>query len=425
MLDMFPEIIKRDNFDFVKEKHAYYSLPDISKENYTYEDEQELNTPIKLHYGGIRKKVFKINPCLTKHALLFLDNNTKRSRLGHFLAKGKIADFSAVLFHYKFSGSFYNYFKNAVDEGYHHNESHEYKAYCQVFDKKKYLVTRYRTKFGNIKDLIEKDFLTVSQRYLNFVKEEQNPIKFIIFAHARSGSNSLAYILGLHPLIKIAIEPLNVLVPNKDITIEDKLKVKDEKSLKEILKKIGESYNSFKTLSDKYEIDELLLKNKNYKIIFLKRKNLLKTAVSHFVSKQTDIWFCDEKSISSGREKIKNHNFNPVSVEFLEREIKYLKNSTSAYRNLMLSSETNFLEVNYEDLFEDGVKIDEKLKKINEIFEFLGYQKITKDEDLEKIKKILDPENRKINNTQTYQAIPNILDIEEKLGSIETGFLFK
>jgi len=68
---------------------------------------------------------------------------------------------------------------------------------------------------------------------------------------------------------------------------------------------------------------------------------------------------------------------------------------------------------------------EEKLRKLNAIFSFLGYDEIKDETILEKMKTHFDPLNSKLNSEETYRLIPNIYEVERELGSPENGYLFK
>lgn len=75
MLDMFSDIplnkLESKTDDILKEKYVYYDISDIEKEDYLWS--KRSNPAIKMHWGGIRKRVFGTINGLTKSPLVFMD----------------------------------------------------------------------------------------------------------------------------------------------------------------------------------------------------------------------------------------------------------------------------------------------------------------------------------------------------------------
>jgi len=170
MLDMFPGAIYRNENNFLIKKHKYYTLSSLSKTEYYFENGKKPETKIRLMTGGIRKKIFNLNSYLIKHALIFSDDNTKRGRSGHTLACGKIADLSSVLYHYKFVGQFFDYAEDAAKREFQSNQSSDYKFYNKVFLNKDFLLLKDADSIwiDNVNELVDKDFLVVSDNFKNF-----------------------------------------------------------------------------------------------------------------------------------------------------------------------------------------------------------------------------------------------------------------
>lgn len=172
MLDLFPISISRySKSPFSKRVHRYYDISAIKKINYYFDDGRVLDSPIKIFLGGIRKILFNRDFFLVKHALLFKNDTTIRSRLGHLLVSGNIADFTAVLFHYKFTRDFFYYVEDAVNRGYHYRESLDHKHYHKVIFYKENLIIKQDSskQFKDMHELLDNEFVVVSQKFRDFV----------------------------------------------------------------------------------------------------------------------------------------------------------------------------------------------------------------------------------------------------------------
>ena len=184
MLDMFGvNIVRRRKKKFNLRDYKYYSLEGLIKKDYFFENGNTCNSPIKIHYGGIWNKLFGVSGlCLTKHPLILNDERTKRGRFGHLLLSGKPADFSAVLFHYKFTDNFFAKTQEAVKEGQYFKNSAEYKQY---FDKIKdrraiRLKDRNSKKFESISELLENNFLAPSEKFKEFARHPKEDVAVVI-----------------------------------------------------------------------------------------------------------------------------------------------------------------------------------------------------------------------------------------------------
>ncbi len=187
MLDMFSykgiNRLKKTKKKFNKNDYHYYDISDIEKYDYhDYCKENNIrnnnlsNDKIKYYHGGIRKRLFNANVCITKHPLLFYNQSTKRyNDSAHHILNGQIADISSVLYHYLFIDGFYQKADTIVREGNYPNNSIEYKQYLRVLKKNTKLNILQNTSkyFYNTEDLIENKFLAISNQYLNYIDNLQ------------------------------------------------------------------------------------------------------------------------------------------------------------------------------------------------------------------------------------------------------------
>jgi hypothetical protein len=93
----------------------------------------------------------------------------------HGVDDARIADFTCVLFHYKFLEHFHEQAVRWVQEGNHWNNSAEYKKYLEVLDKNPSLRVKQETskEVRGVNDLLEDQFLVVSSDYVNWVNAQE------------------------------------------------------------------------------------------------------------------------------------------------------------------------------------------------------------------------------------------------------------
>lgn len=184
MLDMFPEEplsvqAERAN-EPLKELHRFYDTSGLLRKQMI--DHPRLGNStvggeeLEIFRGGIRNDVFGVMANLTKYPLVFNDGRVRPMEgSSHRVDHARIADVSCVLFHYKFLGRFREQSVQAVREGNYHADSSEYKRYLEVFDEVPDLRLKRESarELRGVDDLVEDDFLIVSDDYVSWVDAEE------------------------------------------------------------------------------------------------------------------------------------------------------------------------------------------------------------------------------------------------------------
>src|SRR5215211_6116668 len=110
MLDMFPEKLSVNGTQEIvnewKEEYRFYDVSEIDRSSTKDKDaignniieSDEVAARVR---GGIRDNAFGYKPLLTKYPLLFSDDTVEHIRV-HSIRNARVADFTCVLFHYKF-----------------------------------------------------------------------------------------------------------------------------------------------------------------------------------------------------------------------------------------------------------------------------------------------------------------------------------
>ena len=260
--------------------------------------------------------------------------------------------------------------------------------------------------------------------------DKKHQLKYLIFAHERSGSSTLLKIFNLHPQIKLIGEPFhrNYLTPRKDFYIntnnEDKIEISTLENLKLALNLIANEFNGFKHVFRhlNYEANNYLLIESGMKPVFLQRKNLLQVVISSSISGNMKDW---GGVPLKWKEQFKKQKFEPLDIEKIKKRIKKLKQQIEEYKRNLNSNKTEYYNLCYEDLYGKDISEMEKIKIINKIFDFWNIEPLKDKESIKRMKEFFNPNQYKLNSKKTYKQIPNIQEIEEKLGSDETGWLFQ
>jgi hypothetical protein len=189
MLDMFPEkpitrhvSLSPQEDDPLKEKYGFYDVSNIRHLRYDEADgtgNVVANENINILRGGIRNSVFdnfNNRALLLKHPLIFLDDELKPMDLSdHWVGNARIADFTGVLYHYKFTERFYEDVRRSVEERNRSDHgTRRYAKFLEVLEKTPHLEIKRETskELESIDQLIADGFVVVSEDYLAFVRQE-------------------------------------------------------------------------------------------------------------------------------------------------------------------------------------------------------------------------------------------------------------
>jgi len=235
--------------------------------------------------------------------------------------------------------------------------------------------------------------------------------KFIILAIARSGSTSLARVLGKSKDVHLAIEPFNPEYSNWYPDEPDYSKqVTNEKTFDKVADELFNRFSAIKTLN--YQLDtelyEHLMLRPDLKVILLYRNNVLESALSAEISKQTNAWHkyeLDEKA-----KKAYKH-LKPIDIDVIRKNIDYSTSQHKQFIDFLNKNKTgNYLELYYEGLYSEDSGTN--TKTISKICNFLNVA-IPERKYIDKYMKI---SNSKINNIEQLEMIPNYKEILKEFG---------
>jgi FkbM family methyltransferase len=186
MLDMFPEKLlsgQESNLDEpLKEVHRFYDISNLEVQSIEGHrrcppDTTYANDQIDFFKAGIRWTIFGINTALTKHPLMFLDGKVRPIDPGpHWVGNARVADFTCVLFHYKFLGEpLHKVAVRTVRGQQHRKHLAPYQKYLEVLEQNPNLELKRETsrEISSVNDLLENGFLVASEDYVSWVNAEE------------------------------------------------------------------------------------------------------------------------------------------------------------------------------------------------------------------------------------------------------------
>lgn len=233
--------------------------------------------------------------------------------------------------------------------------------------------------------------------------------KFIIFATARTGSTSLARVLEESSDVKMAIEPFHDGFSRWNAGEKDYSNfIVDSETMNEALDDLFSRYTAIKVLDYQLEpeIYYSMFKRKDFKILFLRRKNIAQSVLSNLVAEQTAEWH------KQGNTEIYK-NLKPINLDKMSEMIEYIisLNSDNA-KFLEENRKGDYLPLYYEELYSDS--LEQNTTNLKVICDFLDIS-VPPDEA---IKKYMLPSEAKINYLDIYKNVPNYEDIKMKFGKL-------
>jgi len=118
-------------------------------------------------YGGMRKRVFGIDPCVSKFPLVKFKKSMFLSTGSHWIEGARVSDIRGALLHFKFLDDFVENVKAAAAEGQYWRNSIEYKAYLSAIQKNPDLIlhSTASVKFRGSQQLIALGIMRTSGRF--------------------------------------------------------------------------------------------------------------------------------------------------------------------------------------------------------------------------------------------------------------------
>jgi hypothetical protein len=242
-------------------------------------------------------------------------------------------------------------------------------------------------------------------------------LRVVVVAHPRSGSNSLVEILDLHPDIAMLNEPFNENFTTWELGNENYLeRVRDVSSLAAVLDEIFADYTGIKILTYQLPAELLghVLLHRDYRVVVLRRRNLLETAVSNLIALQTNLWKTWDATAPL---EDYYRALRPLDLNEVRRIIKGTQALNAQVDSVLADRRDGVLHIAYEDLF--LAPPDRQQSQLAELWSFLGVPSI---ED-PRVREYLDPAAVQMASIDTYGQLPNAAEINQRLGSDEIGYL--
>ena len=246
--------------------------------------------------------------------------------------------------------------------------------------------------------------------------------RLVLLAWPRSGSSSLWQTLQAHPDLELLPdEPFNENFVDWSPDNPDYLsRVHDLGSLELVITELFERYQGIKVLT--YQLDEEQLRHlvlrPGLRIVFITRHNLLQTAVSDRIAKQTRLW--NRWDADADRPLTQYYgSLAALDLDDLRGYMCDLARHLQWVRSVLdLRTDGRTLQLHYEDLYFSPREV--RQAQLIDLWSFLDVPVASTPE----MDYYMDPRTAKLGGGETYGRLPNAVEVDAALGSDDTGWLF-
>jgi len=241
--------------------------------------------------------------------------------------------------------------------------------------------------------------------------------RVVVLAHPRSGSNSLVEILDRHRDVSIVNEPFNENFASWGPANPDYVaRLRNGELFGDLLDELFAEFTGLKELSYQVDDDALatLVGRPDVKVIALRRRNVLQTAVSQVVAERTGLW----KTWDAERNLEDYYSGLPaLDVAELASRMQWTCDETARIDAAVAALEpAHLIRLDYEDLYESTPA--EARAVVSDIWSFLALEPV----DAAAVDHFLSDAVRQA-RPSTYGQLPNLAEVEAALGNDATGHL--
>ncbi len=156
------------------------------------------------------------------------------------------------------------------------------------------------------------------------------------------------------------------------------------------------------------------LKNRDYKHIFLLRKDEVSRIFSLLLAYQTDVWGKHGSEEAYDRIQSGEQRLEPFDIELLKKEEQTAINHTRKIKNILKNNDLPYKMIYFEDLYTGN---EEKRKEnLYDLFDYLEFDQEVIESHQEMINEILFQRSQKSNSILPY--VPNLKEAEDVLKKV-------
>lgn len=249
-------------------------------------------------------------------------------------------------------------------------------------------------------------------------------IGFLILSLPRTGSTSLTRLLNCHQRVHCLIEPFHPKrYGGRFYTLAR------EASLEAALRLISIRWNGMKHVweasgwpfIDRPALNEELVIGSK-RVIYLVRRNLLRRFVSNYICRHTEYWIGVREEFYA---RLKQIQLGPLDPALLHAQIRRDRDAVEQRLSFIENQGIHVKCLYYEDFYRAGASSQERLDVVNSLFAFLQFEPITLEYFIRNCEQHFSAAINQWASPEVYRRIPAIEQIENEVGSDETGWLFR
>lgn len=246
--------------------------------------------------------------------------------------------------------------------------------------------------------------------------------RVVLLSWPRTGSSSLWRILGAHPALTLMEdEPFNESITEWSPANPDYLSriASGVGAFLPVLDELFRLYDGVKILDYQLDPEQVtaLVTRADLRVIYLSRRNLLQTAVSDRIAKQVRVW--NRWDVGPGEDVSDRYrSLQPLDIDDLRVYITTLR-AHLAWIDTVLNQRLDppVFRICYEDLFLAAP--DRQHEILEALWAFLELEPVNH----AALVGYLEHRNARLAGPETYRHLPNAGQINDLLGSQETGYL--
>jgi hypothetical protein len=249
---------------------------------------------------------------------------------------------------------------------------------------------------------------------------------FVIDSLPRTGSTTLSQLLSCHPEVTCLDEPFHPRRYGGQYHRMSETTGSVGPALNLIwhrwtgIKHVWESPTMWPFIA-RPELNEQVLSEAS-RVLLLSRRNLLRRYVSHAICRQIRFWIGTRTEFLS---RLDNVQLQELDCNLILHDIERSKEAIARRILFCKTKGVPYLHLEYEQLFAGKTEERNWITAFNVIFEFLGVRQVSLNDLGHRWRDYLNPDIYQWATEDVYRAIPNIDEVEGRLGSDDNGYLFR
>jgi LPS sulfotransferase NodH len=249
--------------------------------------------------------------------------------------------------------------------------------------------------------------------------------RFIISSLPRTGSTALYRLLNCHQAVRCMFEPFHPkryggwfhsIAAARDSPDAALTSIWTHfNGVKHVIHPDGWPFIESPSMNDK------LLSNREYKHIYIVRRNHLRRVISNMITSQTKLWVGSREDF---RKTLDHCRLRRLEATRVLDEIARGRAAITHHLQLLESAGVAARVVYYEEVFDPLRSSQKNQETLGDLFEFLGFETIS-EAGRAKALMYFDPALYRFASAETYLAIPGVVKLESEVGSDENGWLFR